>query len=221
MNGDIPRLSRRDLAGLLEWEGHRLEKVIRRCETPLIGMGGVERSGLVTYLNRAQVEYLVEEAQVPGGRASLERVFGAAQAPGGMAPGSSPFDAVRRVDGRGVYWPARELMGLVGYDLWQRFEDVIERAAAADNIGNPSGNQIDGVGNVVNRPQGGGRELTDYRLTRYACYLVAMIGDPRKLQIAAQTRFAVQARRAEVAETSPAPYPRPRGPGSSRGGCRR
>jgi DNA-damage-inducible protein D len=121
----------------------------------------------------------------------------------------SPFDQIRHVDERGEYWQARELMPLMGYPRWQQFEPVIERAKqAAVNTGSDVSSHFRVNPKMVNRPQGGGRTQDDYRLTRYAAYLVAMNGDPRKPEVAAaQAYFAVRSVQAETIEADLAGLP--------------
>lgn len=118
------------------------------------------------------------------------------------APGESPFDALRQVreDGSEI-WFARELQGPAGYTRWQRFADVIERAkVSAKNTGHDVNTAFVQVTKVTNAGKLGDLEYTDYELSRHACYLVFMNGDPRKPEIAAaQTYFAVKAREAEIA----------------------
>jgi hypothetical protein len=115
--------------------------------------------------------------------------------------GASPFDQIRQVDADGnEYWLARQLQPLLGYTQWRRFEETIERAKlACQNSGYSVDNHFADAGNLVKRPQGGGNRQSDYKLSRYACYLTAMNGDPRKPEIAAaQTYFAVKTREAEI-----------------------
>jgi hypothetical protein len=119
---------------------------------------------------------------------------------------SSPFDAIRQVDSNGrEYWSARDLQGLLGYTKWQNFEEAIERAkAACKNAGHKPSEQITDASKLQNRGnRGATQEAQDYHLTRYACYMVAMNGDPRKPEIAtAQTYFAIKTREAEIRATS-------------------
>jgi DNA-damage-inducible protein D len=121
--------------------------------------------------------------------------------------GRSPFDAIRRTDGRGEYWMARDLQPLLGYSGWRDFAGAIERAKAT-----AAGSGVDVYevfAEVRNIPSElGGRPRADYRLTRYACYLVAMNGDTTKSEVAAaQTYFAVRAREAEVSAVGHAAIP--------------
>lgn len=118
---------------------------------------------------------------------------------------ASPFDHIRRTDENGEYWSARELMPLLGYGAdWRNFTASIDRAKfAALNTGEDVDRVFVGV--TENPSELGGRPRADFRLTRYAAYLVALNGDPRKSEIAAaQTYFAVKTREAEVA-APPAP----------------
>lgn len=113
------------------------------------------------------------------------------------------FESIKRTDKNSVeYWEARELMPLLGYPNWQKAEEVIGRAArACVNSGQDVDNHFNRLVKMVDIGSNTVREVRDWKLDRYACYLIAQNGDPKKTEIAvAQTYFATQTRRQEVFE---------------------
>lgn len=111
------------------------------------------------------------------------------------------FEEIKQLDKNGVeYWSARDLFPLLGYTTWQAFEEVIGRAAAAAiNSGQTVDNHFSQTTKMVKIGLGSMRSVKDWKLDRYACYLVAQNGDSSISEIAlAQTYFAIQTRRQEI-----------------------
>ncbi len=112
--------------------------------------------------------------------------------------GQSPFDSIKRINAQGIeIWRGRELMPILGYARWDRVPDVIERAKiSCQNAGIP---HTEHFSEETRKTLG--RDQQDFDLSRYACYLVAMNGDPRKKEIAqAQSYFAIKTHQSELAD---------------------
>ena len=114
---------------------------------------------------------------------------------------TATFEANAQQTETGVeYWLARDLQHLLGYDEWRNFTTVIAKAKTACEVsGHRIADHFVDANKMVALGSGSTRQVEDVLLTRYACYLIAQNGDPRKQEIAfAQTYFAIQTRRAEV-----------------------
>lgn len=113
------------------------------------------------------------------------------------------FENIKHVNEYGQeFWYARELQVALEYQRWDKFNNVLERAiSACQESGNIVENHFSHVGKMVNLGSGSHREVDDFMLSRYACYLIVMNGDPRKKVIAiGQTYFAVKTRQQELVE---------------------
>ncbi len=113
------------------------------------------------------------------------------------------FESHARQTENGVeFWLARDLQHLLGYETWRNFKSVISKAKTACEVsGHQISNHFADAGKTIKMPKGAEKIIDDLMLTRYACYLIAQNGDPRKEEIAfAQTYFAVQTRKFEIIE---------------------
>jgi hypothetical protein len=125
---------------------------------------------------------------------------------------ASPFDSIRHFDGTHLdpelqeYWLARELQSFLEYGTWQNFEELIDRAAQSfetykvhHGLELSRRDHFSEFTKMISTGKGAIREITDYRLSRHACHLIAQCGDPKKPRIAAaQAYFSIQTRRAEL-----------------------
>jgi len=117
--------------------------------------------------------------------------------------GGQSFENLKQVNDHGAeYWSARDLQPLLGYSQWRRFEDAINRAiTSCEQSGNNPEHHFAGAGKPITGGKGAVQVVQDYQLSRFACYLIAQNGDPRKPEIAqAQKYFAIQTRRQELSE---------------------
>jgi DNA-damage-inducible protein D len=114
---------------------------------------------------------------------------------------NNDFEEIKEIDNNGIeFWRARKLFPLLGYSRWETFEEVIRRAMkSALNSGQITENHFRSLTKMVDIGSNTKRMIKDWKLDRYACYLIAQNGDSKIPQIAqAQTYFAVQTRRQEI-----------------------
>ena len=113
------------------------------------------------------------------------------------------FESIKHIDENGQeYWEARELQNILGYHQWRSINDLIKRAKLACKESKCNVNDHFAVQRkMIKLAKGAKRNVIDYKLSRYACYLIVMNGNPKKEVIAlAQTYFAVQTRKMELTE---------------------
>ena len=113
------------------------------------------------------------------------------------------FDDIKHLDELGnEYWEAREFMLVLGYSKWGNFNKVIDKAKIACNISNNNVYEhFADAGKVLEVGNQAKMKVTDFHLSRYACYLIVQNADPRKKEVAlGQTYFAVQTRRMEITQ---------------------
>ncbi len=113
------------------------------------------------------------------------------------------FEDIKHIDENGIeFWYARELQSVLNYKEWRKFENVINKAKeSCKNSDITVFDHFVDVDKMVQIGSGAQRKQKDYKLTRYACYLIAQNGDTRKKVIAlAQTYFAIQTRKQEISE---------------------
>ncbi|MFI4985895.1 MAG: DNA damage-inducible protein D [Alphaproteobacteria bacterium] len=126
-----------------------------------------------------------------------------------LAPNAAVMDRLentKHCTQKGVeYWYARDLQGILGYETWRRFEDALNRAETSlEASGGIASHHFVRTGKMVKLGSGAEREVEDYFLSRKACYLIAMNGDPAKEEIAtAQAYFALQTHRMEIQDRLP------------------
>ena len=113
------------------------------------------------------------------------------------------FEDIKHIDEDGIeYWYARELQLVLNYKEWRKFENVINKAKeSCKNSDISEFEHFVDIDKTIKMPKGATKNIRDYKLTRYACYLIAQNGDTRKKVIAlAQTYFAIQTRKQEISE---------------------
>ena len=113
------------------------------------------------------------------------------------------FEDIKHIDENGIeFWYARELQNVLDYKEWRKFENVINKAKqACENSNISTFEHFVDADKLSKRANNAEVMINDYKLTRYACYLIAQNGDSRKKVIAlAQTYFAVQTRKQEITE---------------------
>ena len=113
------------------------------------------------------------------------------------------FEEIKHTDEKGnEYWEARELKDILEYTQWRRFNEVINRAmVSCDMSGMVVSDHFAKVGKMVDIGSGAKRNQIDYKLSRYACYLIVQNSNPRKKTVAlGQTYFAIQTRKMEITE---------------------
>ncbi len=113
------------------------------------------------------------------------------------------FEDIKHIDENEIeFWYARELMPILQYSNWQNFEKIIGKAKiSCENSDISVCDHFIDINKTIKMPKGAEKTIKDYKLTRYACYLIAQNGDSRKKVIAlAQTYFAVQTRKQEITE---------------------
>lgn len=111
------------------------------------------------------------------------------------------FEGIKHIRENGTeFWYARELSEVMQYSKWENFQKVIDRAIlACKNSGFSVSDHFPDIRKTIMMPKKAKKQIIDYELTRYACYLIVQNGDPRKEIIAlGQTYFAIQTRRQEV-----------------------
>ena len=119
---------------------------------------------------------------------------------------SKGFEDIKHIDENGIeYWTGRELFPLLGYSRWEAFDEVIGRAArSAMKSGQEVINHFHQLTKMVDIGSSTKRAVKDWKLDRYACYLIAQNADSKIPQIAlAQTYFAIQTRRQEIFDKLP------------------
>jgi DNA-damage-inducible protein D len=120
-----------------------------------------------------------------------------------LIPSLPSFESLKKLNDHGVeYWSARDLQPCLGYSQWRYFENAIKKAIeSCKQSGNDPGHHFAGARKQIEFGKGATQMIEDYHLSRFACYLIAQNGDPRKPEIAqAQKYFAIQTRRQEISD---------------------